>query len=137
MSDTSKPTWIPVFEPEVIEAGAKPHAGDDHKEATTMFTKLRRDGILVESRYGKAHEIELMLVMVMALPERLRQLLVSIFCDSKAPCCYTVEVRRGCRKSDAAQIARGLEIASGGHNGITVQSPAGVLADLDPEWTEP
>jgi hypothetical protein len=44
---------IPVFEPEVIAAGARKRRGDDEKVATTACRDITSRGIKLVSRYRK------------------------------------------------------------------------------------
>lgn len=131
---------IPRFEPEVIAAGTRKHHGDDEKVATTTFEGVLADDILVTSRYKKADEIELMVEMVDALPDEGRRMVRSIFCDSKAQHCYTIELTPAATIFDAERIAGMFETVCfgskpGGHNGMYFEGSFGRL-DVDPDWRE-
>ncbi len=118
---------IPQHEPEIIAAAARKHwCGDDEKVATTSIDLLIVHGVKITSRYGKAHEFEVMRAMILAMP--LQQGPVqSIFCDSKVGSCFSVVLRRDYWSDLMARvIANHFEKATieflGGHNGITVSA---------------
>ena len=131
---------IPRFEPEVVAAGAKKRGGDDEKVPTTSIDCLEVHGVVLTSRYGKAHEFEIMSKMVEAVDEELRPFIESMYCDSKATSCYDVTLAP-VSKTKAALIATQLEEAcianSCGHNGISFNGAPGANIDRDPFWDEP
>ncbi len=60
---------IPQHEPEIIAAAARKHwCGDDEKVATTSIEVLIVHDVQITSRYQKAHELELMRDMILAMP---------------------------------------------------------------------
>jgi len=74
---------VPRFEPEVVASAArKKWRGDDEKVATTSVSNLVVDGVVISSRYGKAHEFDCMAGMVRSTDEALRSLVESLWCDS-------------------------------------------------------
>ena len=124
---------IPRHESEVIAADKRRRRGVSDKVATTALSEVNVHGVLLFSRYSKAHEFEAMASMVDQLPSSDRAKVYSIFCDSKAECCYSVTMN-ACTKSSAEAIGRRLESASRGHNGIDISGPAGSTMYLDPYW---
>ncbi|HZC56024.1 MAG TPA: hypothetical protein VE396_08255 [Xanthobacteraceae bacterium] len=114
---------IPRHEPEVIKAGARLHFGDDEKVATTSFESIAVNGVKLNSRYGKAHELELMRAFVLDLPESLCRLTATIFCDSKATNSFSITLRHWTverAKLIGRAIAESALARNGGHNGITL-----------------
>lgn len=139
MSDETR--IIPVREPEDIQAEIKkkrPWDVDGEKVATTSLKVLIVRGVEIRSRYCKAHEFEIMKKIILALDPPVSGHIKSIWCDSKASCVYSVELRRW---NEFAAIAIGdlldeaaLEI-SGGHNGIFIEAE-GHTINVDPNWRE-
>jgi hypothetical protein len=130
---------VPRFEPEQIAAEAKARwHGDDEKVATTSLRRMVFEGIDLSSRYDKAGEYEVMLDMVEGLPFSLRKKVESIFCDSKAGLCFSVNLRQ-CSLADAKAISKNLDRAcmrsAKWHNGIYISGKAGgnieIGADFD------
>jgi hypothetical protein len=75
---------IPRHEPEVIAATArKRYGGDTWKVPDVGFRSMVLGGIRLTSRYGKAHEYQVMSAMVEVLPPFVRPRVSAIFCDSK------------------------------------------------------
>jgi hypothetical protein len=101
---------IPRHEPEVIAAGA--------------HHSLIVDGVVLESRYGKAHELELMRQLILDLPPTLRHAVTRIYCDSD----WFHVVLRDCEDgaSIGERIAASALAHNGGHNSIW-------LTALDPD----
>src|SRR6185437_2692542 len=138
---------IPQHEPEIVAAAARNHRhGDDEKVPTTSITVLIVDGVEITSRYRKAHELELMRDMILALPLAQRAV-QSIFCDSKAGSCFSVVLRRHHWNARLARaIGDHFEKAAlaynGGHNGITVSAYDGdsifgsqrLRIEFNPNW---
>lgn len=133
---------IPQREPELVEAEAKRlRFGGDEKVATTSLKSLTVRGVVLTSRYDKAHEYEAMQQMVLAMPAESVAAISAIECDSKVCNCYTV-VLRNWDADLAAKIAAQLESTllgmNSGHNGIWVRASA--FGDLersvyfDPNW---
>jgi hypothetical protein len=129
-------TVIPRHEPEIIEALAtRQHYGDDEKVATTSIDHLIVRGVNITSRYQKAAELDLMRALIMALPPPFYILVKSIWCDSKAGCCYSVVLRewspsRAGLPLDAEIIGSCLETTLRsrrpfGHNGISIAADRG------------
>lgn len=130
-----RPT-IPRHEPEAIAAATKKRRGDPEKVRTTAISGLDVDGVALSSRYDKAYELEDMVAMVEAVPPSLRALIGSLFCDSQAQACYSVELK-ACSQSQARLIASHLARAAnsrhgGSHNSINLQGAAGGQIFLDP-----
>jgi hypothetical protein len=121
---------IPVFEPEVIAAGAARHRGDDGKIATTSLGEVAWRGVRISSRYAKAREMENVLQMLRAVPENLLEPVLSVWCDSKSSD-YRVEVKP-CTPFQARMLAGALAAASEGHNTITLHTLGEVLVELGP-----
>jgi hypothetical protein len=131
---------IPRREPELIRLEAdRVFHGDADKVATTALRGLTVGGVEISSRYFQAEEFEVMRAMILALPPQLRDLVTSIFCDSKATHSYSVMVRRW---SAAAAIGKWLDAAAasitGGHNGIDVRDHSApvLCVAIDPNWNE-
>jgi len=127
---------VPKFEPEVIEATArKLFNGNKEKVATTRLNHLMVEGIKLSSRYDKAHELEEMGRMVMAVPERLRASIFSIWCDSKCGRCYTVELIAALWLRSAEELATFLTRGSSGHDGMRINY-CDESVDIPPDWFE-
>jgi hypothetical protein len=127
---------IPRHEPEVVEAiAAKRHYRDDEKVATTSLDHLIVRGVTITSRYQKADELDLMRALILALPPPFYILVKSIWCDSKASCCYSVVLRewppsRTGLPDEAEVIGSCLErtlrsMRPFGHNGISIAADGG------------
>ena len=84
---------VPMREPDVIAAEARARGGDTEKIPTTSITGLHIDGIDIRSRYGKAHEYEVLRDAVLRLAPETRALISDIFCDSQATWVLTVTLR--------------------------------------------
>ncbi|WP_292054923.1 MULTISPECIES: hypothetical protein [unclassified Brevundimonas] len=129
---------IPKREPEVVKAEAdRFHSGDDEKVPTTTVGDVSVDGVSISSRYDKAHELKIMVSVVEALPLKYRTLINSVFCDSKAQACYSVELNP-CSRVQAEKLAAKFEELimshSSGHNGVYFNGAAGTSLVLDPNW---
>jgi hypothetical protein len=128
---------IPRHDPETIAAAARAWRGDTEKVATTSVKGVQVDGVALSSRYDKAEEYEVMVAMVDGVAPELRSKIASVFCDSKAQACYSVELRP-CSRRQAEAIAQHLGSAAnrlqGGHNGIYLNGPAGGSIVVDPGW---
>lgn len=111
---------------------------DPEKLSDTPLQALHVRGVEITSRYQKKHELLSMAEAITLLPEAVAGQIKSIWCDSKACCCYGVTIRR--HEPDFAwAIARALDHAfcalDGGHNGISVGATGGNhVADADPNW---
>ena len=139
---------IPRFEPEVIEATArKLYFGNTDKVATTSISVLVIDGVKITSRYNDADEFELMREMILSLPPMTRAQIKTIFCDSQATACFSVQLRCWINAKSATHIGQKLEAAviarNGGHNGITVAAYNGTIfgdtdrnIEIGPEWQD-
>ncbi|GAA0777551.1 hypothetical protein GCM10009434_28570 [Brevundimonas olei] len=130
---------IPTREPEVVKAEAdRYHFGDDEKVPTTTVGDVTVDGVSISSRYDKAHELQVMVAVVSGLSQSDRSLVDSVFCDSKAQACYSVELNP-CSRSQAETLAKNFEALilchSSGHNGMYFNGAAGSSLVLDPNWT--
>jgi hypothetical protein len=113
---------------------------DDEKVSETPFSSMKFRGVPIASRYSKFREYKTMMAMVAGVEPDHRHLIASIFCDSKATACYSVDLFQ-CEEPLAVAIIASMEaacfISDGGHNGIYV---SGVDADFDlsvnPNWEE-
>jgi hypothetical protein len=134
--------YVPRYEPEVVEAGARGSGYDRlDKVSTTSVDTLVVHGVELSSRYGKAEELEKMAAIVLTGLSLLQcKLVKSVWYNSKYSDSYTITLR-----SDDAKLARQIGLAfqagalwlKGGHNGITVEGPDGkTLADIDCTWDE-
>lgn len=128
---------IPRHEPETIAAAARQWRGDTEKVPTTSVKGVEVEGVALSSRYDKADEYEAMVSMVETVSAILRKKIKTIFCDSKAQCCYSVELHP-CSQREAEEIAyqlsHGANERHGGHNGIYVSGAAGGQIVVDPGW---
>jgi hypothetical protein len=139
-------TVIPRHEPEIIEAVAtRQHYGDDEKVATTSLDHLIVRGVNITSRYQKADELDLMRALVLALPSPFCGMVESIWCDSKACCCYSVVLREWLSArafSSAAEIIGSClettlrSMRPFGHNGIDISDAKQFDRSiyLNPNW---
>ncbi len=125
------------FRQKAIEAKARKHWRGDTEE-TTPVQRLVVHGVTLTSRYDKAHEYDEMAAIIEALPPELCCLIESVFCDSKAPASFDVQLRESVPPRIARRIGEVFEqacfVTIGGHNGIGV-NPGHVL--IDPDWQEP
>ena len=128
---------VPCFEPEVIRSEANKHwRGDHEKVATTPLSEIIVDGVIVTSRYDKAHELETMAHMIEAVGRDWSRLIESIWCDSKCTNCYEVVMKAPINDLGARVLGELLTQASGGHNGILIKHGDDSF-DIDPYWDEP
>jgi hypothetical protein len=94
------------------------------KGATTSIRVAVFDGIEIESRYRKAHELQTMLDAIREVPSQGQRILGRVFCDSKATNHFAVHLREEASVEDA--ILLGMYMAHlfimklGDHNGIHV-----------------
>lgn len=128
---------IPRRTLEDIAAEAIKRYGDpgyDEKIPTTTISNLVVDRVSVTSRYQKAHELELMQDVLLALPDLLRREIASIDCDSQATFTFSV-ILRGSNRNTAGKVGTALHEnlmqQNGGHNGI-------YLGDvfINPDWND-
>ena len=77
-----------------IEEAAKKYHGDTEKVPDTDVTSVSCNGVPLESRYGKARELEQMVHMVRTVG-RYSVMIASIYCDSKAQATYQVRLSGG------------------------------------------
>jgi hypothetical protein len=138
-------TVIPRHEPEIVAAGAARHYGDDEKVPTTSLEILTVRGVNITSRYQKADELELMRAVILALPSPFCGMVKSIWCDSKACCCYSVVLREWLSSrafSSAAEIIGSClettlkSMRPFGHNGIDISDARRFDRSiyLNPNW---
>jgi hypothetical protein len=144
MTNDPKKIIIPRREPELIEADARRHwHGDFEKVATAAIKSVTVCGVKITSRYNKAHELELMANILLAMAASVSGKISSLSCDSKNDT-YTV-VLRDWDADVANNVGAKLEIALlntrdddfpfRGHNGIWVEAPGGdPHIILDPNW---
>lgn len=134
---TKRKPVVPRFEPEVVQAIAnKKHPVDREKVATTALSCFSAHGVGLSSRWNKAEELQQMAQMLEGVSAPFRQIIESIYCDSKAEAVFTIILKQ-CDKEDAEiaveQFAAACRRRIGGHNGITA-SGSGFSLDLDPDW---
>ena len=127
---------FPILEQEVMQAEARRFRGDMEKVSTTGLRNVSWKSVSLESRYGKAHELETMADMVEELPANLLMQVEAIFCDSKATRCYTVRVAADTSQMEVESIGKLFESAIDGHNGIYFEGSSAQLV-LDPNWDWP
>jgi adenylate kinase family enzyme len=97
------------------------------------------EGLQLSSRYSRVHEFNAMKGIVDALPDRMRNRIASIFCDSKACAVYSITIRAGQYDPELPGMLRMAGIAIGGHNGMMIEEE-GVSKTrefLPPDWEEP
>ena len=109
---------VPVFEPEVIAAG-------DEKAATTAIKMLTIAGVEIESRYGKADELQAVGNIIDQLCPAARAFIERVWINSKNG---WVHVTLRYRDETAARIVaelveKGFLQNSGGHSGIDICAP--------------
>lgn len=124
--------WIiPEFEPEIVQAEADEHwHGDTEKVATTSIKKLSVEGVIITSRYQKAHELKLMAAVISKMPRTERLQIKSVFCDSKACSTYSLETTS---KAAAKAFAHLMTVLGGGYNGISTDDER---VYFDSYWTD-
>lgn len=128
---------VPTREPEIVRAEAnEKFGGDDEKVATSSLgDDLIVYGVHISSRYGKAHELELMRFLVARMPDPFRKRIETIWCNSKTNLDFTIWLRDGLHLRTWADLIlanfeQGLmESQFAGHNGIDVKDARG--NDLD------
>ncbi len=134
---------VPTREPEIVRAEAnEKFGGDDEKVATSSLGgDLIVYGVHISSRYGKAHELELMRFLVARMPDPFRKRIETIWCDSKANYVFTIWLRDGPHPHAWADLILGnfeqglVESQIGGHNGIYVlDESSNDLGGADPNW---
>ena len=128
-------TIIPRRDPEIVKAEAEQrYCGNDEKVATTTIDHLTVHGVDITSRYNKALEFEVMAKLVEVLPAFVRDRIATIWCDSKACCCYSITLRRW-HADEAAVVGKYLNAAlivlDSGHNGFDIG--CGTKLWFDPE----
>ena len=140
-----KKILIPRREPQLIEREAKRRwHGDDEKVATTTTNPITVLGVVLESRYSKAHELGVMQNAVHLMPPDVRDEIVSIFCDSKCGASYIITV--GTNTAPVTRIAsefhRIISDVGRGHNGFDLRmkgkndSWGDVVLSQDPFWND-
>lgn len=124
---------VPTFEPEVIQAAARRWGGSAEKIATTALRITTHRGVDLQSRYGKADEVQTMADMVDALPEHVAWAVSSIAYDSKAG---TIAVAAECGPLGVEMLAREIRAAFlagyGSHPAISIRGLCGAEVSLDP-----
>ena len=100
-------------------------------------------GVKVESRYGKARELETMMAALDYLIDVghgvARAQITKIWCDSKASACYTVTVRDlfALREDQWQCLSYAFQAVDYGHNGIEIEALKGRdSVTIDPEWPD-
>jgi len=116
-------------EPELVQREAdRNFRGDTEKVATAGFNDINVRGVIVSSRYQKAAELEAMIKIVERLRANQVGQVATIWCDSKATCCYSVVLRhKHLPKALAQDIFETLRQACidivGGYNCLTLSEP--------------
>lgn len=132
-------SYVPEHEDEVIKAAiAQQSYRDDEKIPTTAVKKyITPDGIVITSRYQKAHEINQMAAAVDKMDKVNRHGIISIWCDTKACADYRIEVRDDISREFGRIVGVAFCEALPGYNGVSV---TGKNFDddvwFDPEWYE-
>ena len=117
---------------------------DPDKIPDAPHDRIAYAGIEVWSRYSKRDEFEAMMKAIDYVLEKAPGycgMVTTLFCDSKASCCYAIQAVDGngtVSLDDAQCLADWFALAfyetSGGHNGVTVESPPNVTAAAEPNW---
>lgn len=136
---TTNDRIIPRHEPEVVRAEAdRRWRGDDEKVATTSLSSMVVNGILLNSRYGKADEYEEMAAIADALPAHMAGRVHSIFRDSQSG--HTTVSMPAWDRDLALCIGHLMEEVcislQEGHGGITLSEGAELLASHPDNWVE-
>ena len=124
---------IPHRDPENVQAIADKHYHSDPEKVptTTLRSPLTVHGVDLTSRYNKAHEFEVMAKLVEVLPAFVRDRIASIWCDSKACCCYSITLL--CWDAMVGKyLNAALIVLDSGHNGFDIG--CGTKLWFDPEW---
>jgi hypothetical protein len=69
-------------------------------------------GVMINSRYGKHHELELMCRIIAALPPNVRSEIKLFWCDSKATCSYSAIVKRPLNAQTYEMVGREIHDAA-------------------------
>lgn len=97
------------------------------------FDQIYRN-VEVSSRYNDVNEVETMKAIIDGLSFSSRLQLHSIWCDSKACSCYSIEACSGADLEPIKwELFDFLRNHSIGHNGVTIHSKQGDV-HLDPDW---
>jgi hypothetical protein len=128
----------PQFEPEVLAAAARKAKGGGERIATTAFCEIVVRGVRLTSAWRKAHELNAMARVVVALPDHLLVLVHSMACDSRL-CAYEINTAL-CRVQDMrclAELVSDLLVDhAGGHNGVTLSSGPHAAVLVQGRWGE-
>lgn len=98
---------------------------DSEKLPTAPVPSIDVCGVTVTSRYQKQNELDVMVKVVKMLPAWAKQSIVSIWRDSKACSCFTIDMADDCDRKELTRPLGNklnelfLEV-NGGHNGIYV-----------------
>ena len=141
MGQDEKPTIEFVDDPVLLAAIQKQHK-IDFEAAGPKASKpgFEYRGIYVESRWSVISELERMKRIVDQLPSEIAEKISTIWCDSKAEACYSVNVRSGEYSRDLKEaVSRAILSVSSGHNGVFFNEGDGLLKGdeagfLEPEW---
>lgn len=140
-----RPTLIIPRDAESVrkEADERWH-GDAEKVSTTIYQPGEVHGVAISSRYDKSDEYVVMAALINWLPPELRDRMMSIYCDSKAVCTWSIVLKK-CDEITFDEIKTlinsGLIRLDGGHNGVyfTFETASGAPPGddyLDPIWYE-
>lgn len=122
-------------EPE-LWAAVKRQYDIDRAEAgpKAPYDDLDHRGILLSSRFSVLHEFQRMQRVVDAMPDWVRLCVASIWCDSLACACYSVELKLGMyRDGLPEEICDCFLAVCGGFNGLQVHHGSKSI-DFDCKW---
>jgi hypothetical protein len=110
---------------------------DPDKHPTTMRGVVVGD-VDITSRHQKKHELWAMTNLIFSLDDDMREVVVSIWCDSNATSSWTVTMKDGMDQVEVTRpigrrLAETALVHFGGHNDICV----GTTWHEDPDWDEP
>jgi|GEM_PF-6198027 len=93
-------------------------------------------GIVLESRFSLVRELDAMKAVVDAMPCLVRVRIASIWCDSRAGACYTIQIHDA-RWAEvlSSEIQNAFLQVTAGFNGLVIGSD-GKRVYLDPIWLE-
>jgi hypothetical protein len=93
-------------------------------------------GVALSSRYDALHEFAAMKRAVDAMPELMARRLDSIWCDSKAGVCYTVQIRPEFYLDDLPYVIEDAFKSLGGYNGLSIECEGRNIPYRDCYWPE-
>ena len=90
----------------------------------------------VASRYDCPREVPTMQRWLGSLSEPVLRRVESLFCDSKACACYSIELNEAPTQLLAEELEAALMRVSDGHNGMWLNGPNGTELVVDPNWKD-